>query len=114
VGGGVAIALTREFDYLEFPRKGKRAAYVHTDDEGRIQTYPAIQRVGSIPFAVIQSTGDKYVRAEESRQLFGLDTPTRRLYDVTARDHGFHGGTEELLHNLEDALQWIEGSERAP
>jgi hypothetical protein len=34
----------------------------------------------------------------------------RRLYEVAAKNHGFSGGREEMLRDLEDALQWIEKS----
>jgi type IV secretory pathway VirJ component len=113
IGGAVAIALTRETDFLQAPRPADRPPSVQVDDKGRIQTYPAIERAGSIPFAVIQSKGDSYVPSEESRRLFGPDTPTRRLYEVDARNHGFGGGREELLRDLDDALHWIEAAEKS-
>jgi type IV secretory pathway VirJ component len=105
--GALAVALTRETDYLEAPADAPPGS---VDDKGRIQTYPAIARAGSIPFAVIQSRGDKYVPAEEARRLFGSDTPTRRLYEVDARNHGFSGGRDELMRDLDDALAWIESA----
>ncbi len=114
LGGAVAIALTRETDFLQAPAPADRPSALQVDDKGRIQTYPAIELAGAIPFAVIQSKGDKYVRAEEARRLFGQDTPTRRLYEVDARNHGFGGGEEELIRDLDDALQWIEKGVPAP
>jgi len=113
LGGAVAIALTRETDFLRAPAPAERPPSVKVDDKGRIQTYPAIERAGPIPFAVIQSKGDKYVPAEESRRLFGPDTPTRRLYEVDARNHGFSGGQDELIRDLDDALTWIESTAKA-
>ena len=110
LGGAVAIALTRETDFLRAPAPADRPPSVQVDDKGRIETYPAIERAGPIPFAVIQSKGDKYVPAEESRRLFGPDTPTRRLYEVDARNHGFSGGQDELIRDLDDALSWIEST----
>jgi fermentation-respiration switch protein FrsA (DUF1100 family) len=77
-----------------------------------MQTYPAIRLAGSIPFAVIQAEGDKYVPADEARKLFGPNSSTRRLYEVDARSHGFGGGRPELLRDLDDALSWIEESAR--
>jgi predicted alpha/beta hydrolase family esterase len=114
VEGAVAIALTRESDFLQAPEAADRPSALHVDDKGRMQTYPAIELAGPIPFAVIQSKGDKYVPAEEARRLFGQDTPTRRLYEVDARNHGFGGGQEELIRDLDDALQWIEKSAPTP
>lgn len=106
--GAVAIALTRETDFLRAPPPADRPPSVQVDAKGRIQTYPAIARAGPIPFAVLQSKVDKYVSAEESRRLFGSDTSTRRLYEVEARNHGFAGGRDQLLRALDDAMAWIE------
>jgi hypothetical protein len=109
VAGAVAMALTRETDYLDAGDPALRPAAVKVDEKGRIQTYPAIDLFGSIPIAVIQSNGDSYVPGEEARRLFGPDTPTRRLYQVKASNHGFSGGKDELLRDLDEALTWIEG-----
>jgi hypothetical protein len=108
IAGAVAMALTRETDYLAPPAGANLPAAVQMDDKGRIQTYPAIDLFGSIPIAVIQSKGDSYVPADEARRLFGPNTPTRRLYEVNARNHGFSGGTDELIRDLDESLQWIE------
>ncbi len=107
IRGAVAVALTREADYLALPTEAERLPGVQKDKEGRLQTYPAIERLGSLPLAVIQSTGDKYVPAEESRRLMGPDTPTRRLYEVKAKDHSFGGGEDALMRDLDDAMKWI-------
>jgi hypothetical protein len=105
----VAMALTRETDYLDAGDPAVRPAAVKVDEKGRIQTYPAIDLLGSIPIAVIQSNGDSYLPGEEARRLFGPDTSTRHLYQVKASNHGFSGGKDELLRDLDDALTWIEG-----
>jgi type IV secretory pathway VirJ component len=110
LGGALAVALTREADFLEAPDASVRPPAVKVDDKGRIQTYPAIELAGALPFAVIQSKGDSYVPAEEARRLFGPDTPTRRLYEVDARNHGFSGGRDALMRDLDDALAWIEAA----
>lgn len=107
IGGAVAIALTREADYLRAP-EGERGAEIQVDDQGRIQLYPALQLLGSTRLAVIQSTNDSYVPAAESRQLLGPDTPTLRLYEVEAKDHGFSNARSKLMQDLNDALLWVE------
>ena len=56
--GAVAIALTRELDNLSLPDEALGLPGVKVDDRQRPQTYPAIERVGAIPLAVIQSTND--------------------------------------------------------
>ena len=111
IGGAVAIALTREADNLRAPER-ERTPEVQVDDQGRIQLYPALKLLGSTRLAVIQSTHDSYVPAGESRQLLGPDTPTLRLYEVEAKDHGFSNARGTLTHDLDDALRWIE--ETAP
>lgn len=112
--GAVAIALTREFDYLSIPEPARPRPGVETDERGRIETYPAIERLGSIPLAIIQSTNDSYVPSAESRRLLGPDTATRRLYEVESRNHGFDGGRDALMRDFDDALQWIAGRAAAP
>ena len=107
VGGAVAIALTREADYLHAP-ESERGPEIQVDDQGRIQLYPALKYLGSTRFAVIQSTHDDYVPAAESRQLLGADTSALRLYEVESRDHGFSDARDELMRDLDDALSWIE------
>src|SRR5215510_4779252 len=54
VRGAIALALTREADYLRAP-PAERAPDVLVDDQGRIQIYPALKSMGSAPVAVIQS-----------------------------------------------------------
>ncbi len=105
--GAVAMALTRESDYVTPPAPAERDAYIKLDDKGGVLLYPALDRLGSIPIAVIQSTNDSYVRSAESRQLMGPDTPTRRLYEVQSSNHSFGGGKDKLLRDLDDALNWI-------
>jgi len=107
IAGGVAIALTREADYLQAPRS-RRGPDVQVDSQGRLQLYPALKLVGSTRLAVIQSTHDDYVPAAESRQLLGSDTSTLRLYEVEAKDHGFSDALGKLLQDLDAALHWIE------
>ena len=105
ISGAVAIALTREADYLHAPKNDPR---IQVDDQGRIQLYPALKYMGAARLAVIQSTNDDYVPAVESRELLGPDTPTLRLYTVEAKDHGFSDARDQLLQDLDDALRWVE------
>jgi fermentation-respiration switch protein FrsA (DUF1100 family) len=107
LAGAIAVALTRESDYLVAPENAATMPGIKLDEKGGVLTYPAIERLGSLPIAVIQAEGDKYVPAPEARELFGPDTPTRRLYAVKASNHGFRGGQDELLRDVDDALSWI-------
>jgi len=107
--GALAIALTREFDDLTVPDNARQLPNVKMDDKGRLQTYPAIERLGSIPLAIIQSTNDSYVPSAESRRLLGPDTRTRRLYEVQSKNHSFAGGREPLMRDIDAAMSWIAG-----
>jgi type IV secretory pathway VirJ component len=113
IGGAVAIALTREADYLREP-EGERRPEIQVDDQGRIQLYPALKLLDSMRFAVIQSSNDDYVPAAESRKLLGPDTPTLRLYQIASDDHGFSDARDKLMHDLDDALRWVEETARTP
>jgi type IV secretory pathway VirJ component len=107
--GAVAIALTREADYLHVPER-ERSAKVQVDSQGRLQLYPAVKLLSSRRLAVIQSTHDSYVPAAESRRLLGPDTPTLRLYSVESKNHGFSDARDQLMSDLDDALRWVIGS----
>jgi hypothetical protein len=107
LAGAIAVALTRESDYLVAPKNTATTPGIKLDEKGGVLIYPAIERLGPLPIAVIQAEGDKYVPAPEARELFGPDTPTRRLYAVKASNHGFRGGRDELLRDVDDALSWI-------
>ena len=106
MAGTVAIALTREEEYVR-PTTGRRRSDLKVDDQG-LQIYPSLAAVKGTRLAVIQSTNDHYVRAAESRELLGPDTPERRLYSVESRNHLFGGGRDVLMSDLDDALRWIE------
>ena len=112
VAGAVAIALTRESDYLRAPNPATRHPGIQVDEKDRILFYPVLRLLAPMPIAVIQSTNDRYVPSAESRRLMGPDTPTLRLYEVKARNHGFDGGRDELMRDLDDALKWIEAFPR--
>ena len=105
--GAVAIALTRESDEVAPPALAQRGMAIKLDAKGKILLYPALERLGSIPIAVIQSTHDHYVPSSESRRLMGPDTPSRRLYEVEARNHSFGGGQDRMLRDVDEALNWI-------
>jgi hypothetical protein len=112
--GAVAIALTRESDYATPPTPAELGTAIKLDEKGGVLLYPALDRLGSIPIAVIQSTHDNYVPSAESRHLMGPDTPNRRLYEVEARNHSFGGGQDQMLRDLDEALNWIAAAINTP
>lgn len=76
------------------------------------ETYALISRLDALPCAVIQASHDVYLPAARARQLFGPDTPLRRLYAIEASNHRFSGGKAAFDMALLDALHWIAASAR--
>jgi hypothetical protein len=109
LAGAIAIGLTRRADYLGSITPSVIQSDVELDRRRRVLIYPALKLFAHVRVAVIQSTGDRYVSAAESRKLLGPDTATRRLYAVEARNHRFGGNRERLIEDLDAALRWIEG-----
>jgi pimeloyl-ACP methyl ester carboxylesterase len=77
-----------------------------------LQTYDVLPQIGAVPVAVIQSTGDQYVSALNARELFGPDTPVRRLVAIESPDHNFSHALPVLYAELERSFQWILDRER--
>ncbi|MFN7982752.1 MAG: AcvB/VirJ family lysyl-phosphatidylglycerol hydrolase [Vicinamibacterales bacterium] len=98
IGGVVAIGLTREEEYVHRRRRATEA----------LELYQYLPQLGSIPLSVIQSTGDNYVPAREARQLFGADTPVRRLHAIEARNHSFSNARPQLYETLRTSLVWLD------
>jgi fermentation-respiration switch protein FrsA (DUF1100 family) len=98
LGGVVAIALTKEEEYVRRRRRPKVP----------LDLYGYLDRLGDIPLAVIQSTRDNYLNAGDARDLFGQDTPVRRFHAVEADNHSFGGSRPILYETLRGALDWIE------
>ncbi len=80
-------------------------------DPGRrlFNNYARLGRIAPLRCAVIQATGDGYLRADAAQRRFGPDTPDRRFYAVAARNHRFNGGEAAFLASLRDALGWVAG-----
>lgn len=111
LAGAVAVALVRDADYLQ-PPEGEHGPGIEVNEAGRLQLHPLLKLLDSVRLAVIQSTNDHYVSAAESRQLLGPDTDRMHLYTVEARNHRFNGGRDKLMHDLDDAMRWVEGGAR--
>jgi hypothetical protein len=100
LGGVVAIALTKEEEYVRRRRRPKVP----------LDLYDYLSRLGDIPLAVIQSTRDNYLNAADARALFGQDTAVRRLQAIEADNHSFGGARPLLYETLRGALDWVEQS----
>lgn len=100
--GVIAVGLTREEEYVRHRIGARRRGQM-----AMLETYSYLPRLGLLPVAVIQSTRDEYVPAEEARRLFGLDTPQRHLVPVDAENHNFDGAVDTMYAEMERAFHWI-------
>ncbi len=109
LAGLLAVALTREEEYVRHYgwRDRRGSAGTPKRELVEIKTYDYLSRLSGFPVMVIQSTGDNYVTADAARELFGPDTPLRRLRAVDARNHRFSGGCEALHSEALAGLAWI-------
>lgn len=72
-----------------------------------LRPYDRLLQAQPLRCAVIQATGDGYLRASDARALFGPDTAERRFYTVEARNHRFSGGRGAFVDALTSALSWV-------
>jgi pimeloyl-ACP methyl ester carboxylesterase len=91
IKGVVAIALTREEEYLDM-----YALYDH------------LPSIGSIPLAVVQSTHDNYLPAAQARELFGPDSERRQFHAIAARNHNFSDARVAMYNAIRASLTWID------
>jgi hypothetical protein len=107
IAGVLAIALTREEEYVT-ERHRLRLPHARSRERVMVQVYDYLPRLASMPVAVVQSTRDGYLPADEARRLFGPDTPYRWLQPIQARNHSFGGAREEMYRAAQRSLEWIE------
>jgi fermentation-respiration switch protein FrsA (DUF1100 family) len=101
--GVLAMGLTKEEEHVRWLRRRSVAD---------LQIYEYLPRLGSLPIAVIQSTHDNYLPAENARRLFGADTDRRRFQAIESRNHSFAGARELLYDAMHTSLTWISGLPR--
>jgi alpha-beta hydrolase superfamily lysophospholipase len=66
-----------------------------------------VGRLESMPFAVIQSTGDEFVSVPEIRNLLESAQEPKALWIVKAADHRFSGNLVEFHQRLLEAIDWV-------
>jgi hypothetical protein len=116
LAGIIAVALTKEEEHVvRYRRLPRRASSdKHEVERVEIKTYEYLPQLAQLPVEVIQSEHDGYLPAAAARTLFGPDTDLRRLHPVSAKNHSFRGGRDDLLHEMETALSWISGLASPP
>jgi predicted alpha/beta hydrolase family esterase len=114
VSGVLAVALTREEEYVRRPRRlfrfRRRAAPPPAaegdDDLVMVEPYRALRRIAA-PVALIQSSNDNYVRAADARVLFGPDDAIRRFHAIESKNHSFSDARGELFRQMQASLAWL-------
>ncbi len=106
LGGVIAIALTKEEEYVKWFGLRRRAVR-QPPNPVMVEVYDYLPRLGPLPIAVVQSTKDGFLPADRARSLFGPDTPTRRFRAVDAENHNFGGHRQQMYDAAAEALRWI-------
>jgi hypothetical protein len=105
LAGIVAVALTREEEYVHRLRKPK-----HPSAEPELvmlDNYDYLPRLRNVPLSIIQSTHDEYLPAEEARRLLGPDSALRQLHPIVSRNHSFADAREALYRQMKESLEWV-------
>src|SRR5258708_10334663 len=97
ISGVLAVALTKEEEYVKMLRRLRRRGRPLVGPE-MVEVYDYLPRLGGVPIAVVQSTRDGYLPADEARALFGPDNPHRWFQPFQARNHSFGGGALAAWH----------------
>ena len=108
IAGVLAVALTKEEEYVKMLRRLRRRGRPPTGPE-MVEVYDYLPRLAGMPIAVIQSTRDNYLPAAAARALFGPDNPHRWFQSVQARNHSFGGARPQLYGAMDRSLTWIDG-----
>lgn len=108
ISGVVAVALTREEEYVKWFRRLRRRA-PRPSAPVMVEVYEYLPRLAGVPIAVIQSTRDNYLPAAAARTLFGPDTPHRWFQPIPARNHSFGGARLQMYDAMQRSLDWIQG-----
>ncbi len=108
VSGVVAIALTKEEEYVRWSRRLSRPH--ETARPVMVEVYEYLGQLADLPIAVVQSTHDHYLPAAKARELFGPDTPYRWMQAIEARNHNFSDARSEMYVATESALLWVTAS----
>jgi alpha-beta hydrolase superfamily lysophospholipase len=110
IGGVIAIGLgdSNELawhmrDAIIYVTKGiPREPLFHATD--------VLGEIAPVPVAMLRSTGDEFVRPEESDRLMRAARDPKALWTIPAGDHRFSNNLKEFDAQLLDAIGWIESA----
>jgi hypothetical protein len=106
LAGVVAVALTREEEYVHRLRR-RRSAPLDPPELVMLDNYEYLPRLRNLPLAIIQSTHDDYLPAEEARRLLGPDATLRQLHPIRSKNHSFTDAREALYEQMRTSLAWV-------
>ncbi len=78
-------------------------------------TFSMLREIGAVaplPLAMIQSSTDEYVPAEEAKRLFAAAGEPKKYVEVRAQNHRFDGGLPEFYRQLKAMLEWVDAAQR--
>ena len=107
--GVIAIGLTPR-EQIRTPSDENDLSFAALSPSGNrrmYDTYRLIQHITLCRTAIIQSTGDGYLKAAEAQPRFGLDSPMRRFVAVPAKSHAFRGGELAFVERFRQTLDWM-------
>jgi len=102
VSGVVAIALTREEEYVRWVH------HVLPRREVMVEIEEYLPELGELPLAVVQSAHDKYMPGPTARAVLGPDGPHRWLQVIQSSNHSFRDARDEMYEATRRAIAWIE------
>jgi fermentation-respiration switch protein FrsA (DUF1100 family) len=76
-------------------------------NEPTFNTLTFVGKVAPLPIASIHSTHDEFVSGDEARQILSQASDPKKLWFVSASDHGFSDNLAEFDARLLEALAWI-------
>ncbi len=80
-----------------------------TETAANEPAFSAKQRLAAIspvPLAMLRSTGDQFVGAQEARELFDAAREPKRYIEVEAKNHRFDGNEAGFFGALKGAFEW--------
>lgn len=77
-------------------------------DEPFFEVQPCLQRLASLPFALVQSRGDEFTSPAEAERLFSAAAAPKKLLWVAAADHKFADARPAFYQSLRTALEWLD------
>ena len=105
--GVVAVALTREEEYVHRLKRPKHAPPNALPELVMLDNYEYLPRLRTLPVSIIQSTHDDYLPAEEARRLLGPDSKLHKLHPIASMNHSFTDARERLYAEMQASLAWL-------